>query len=352
MIDRRTLLAGGAVLATAGMAKAARPTSAKHLAIDRVQLPASFNGVLAYGQGGRIEHLRCAGKADAEANRPVTPSTRFKWGSASKWAASTAALRLVEQGRLSLDAPITTYLPSFGRDTGQRVRIAHLLSNTSGVPDLMSRQLQVEPTLRTSTATPAEIVARFGGGDLLFTPGQGWDYSALNWVILAAVVQAVTGQTLATFVTDTVFKPLHMAETGFAQADQPPMPALAAAYTDAVPPARKMRSVPSFVAASGNVASTPADAVRAAHGIFHGGLLGPASRAALTAIRWPVEDYALGGRVHLIDGEPWAWETGKVEGYRALIAHRLRRSETIVVFNTTDMPQSALAGWVEGVARV
>ena len=351
MIDRRTLLAGGAVLATTGVAKAARRTSAKHLANDRVQLPASFNGVLAYGQGGSVEHLRCVGKADIEASRPVTPATRFKWGSASKWAASTAALRLVEQGRLSLDAPITTYLPSFRRDTGERVQIAHLLSNTSGVPDLMSKQLQVEPALRTSAATPAEVVARFGGGDLLFTPGQGWDYCALNWVILAAIVHVVTGQTLADYVTEIMFHPLRMTETGFAQADQPPMPALAAAYTDAVPPARKMRSVPSFVAASGNVASTPADAVRAAHGIFHGGLIGPASRAALTAIRWPAEEYALGGRVRLIDGEPWAWETGKVEGYRALVAHRLRRSETIVVFNTTDLPQSALARWVEGVAR-
>ena len=351
MIDRRALLAGGAALATAGVAKAARRTSAKHLATDRVQLPASFNGVLAYGQGGRVEHLRCVGKADFEANQPVTPASRFKWDSASKWAASTTALRLVEQGRLSLDAPITTYLPSFRRDTGERVRVAHLLSNTSGVPDLMSKQLQVEPALRTSTATPAEIVARFGGGDLLFTPGQGWDYSALNWVIVAAIVQTVTGQALAAFVTDTVFKPLRMAETGFAQADQPPMPTLAAAYTDAVPPARKMRPVPSFVAASGNVASTPADAVRAAHGLFHGSLIGPVSRAALIGVRWPAEEYALGGRIHLIDGEPWAWEAGKIEGYRALVAHRLRRSETIVAFNTTDLPQSALAGWVEGVAR-
>ena len=351
MIDRRTLLAGGAVLATVGSAKAARQTNAKHLAIDSVKLPASFNGVLAYGRGGRIEHLRCAGKADVEANRPVTAATRFKWGSASKWATSTAMLRLVEQGRLSLDAPITAYLPNFRRDTGERVRIAHLLSNTTGVPDLMSKQLQVEPALRTSSATPADIVARFGGGDLLFTPGQGWDYAALNWVIVAAIVHTVTGRSLAAFVTDTVFQPLHMAKTGFAQADQPLMPALAAAYTDAVPPVRKMLSVPSFVAGSGNVASTAADAVRAAHGIFHGGLIGPASRAALTAIRWPAEEYALGGRIHLIDGEPWAWETGKVQGYRAHIAHRLRHSETIVVFNNTDMFQSAIASWVEEIIR-
>lgn len=137
----------------------------------------------------------------------------------------------------------------------------------------MSKQLQVEPALRTSPASPAEIVAHFGAGDLLFTPGQGRDYAALNWVIVAAIVQAVTGQTLAVVVTNTIFRPLFMTETGFAQADQPAMPALAAAYADAIPPTRKTRPVPPFVAASGNVASTPADAMRAAHGIFHGGLV-------------------------------------------------------------------------------
>ena len=351
MIDRRTLIAGGVVLGATGRAWAAPTASAKRRAIETITLPASFNGALAYGRNGKVEHVRYVGKADVEAGKPVTPLTRFKWGSASKWVTSVAALRLVEQGRLSLDAPITTYLPDFRRDTGERVLVGHLLSNTSGVPDLMSRALAGEPALRTSTASPSEIVARFGGGDLAFAPGQGWDYSALNWVIVAALLQRLTGEPLATLVARLVFRPLGMRDTGFAQADQPPMPQLAAAYTDAVPPIRKMRPVPSFVAASGNVASTSADAMRAAHGIFHGKLISSASRSALTSIRWPAEEYGLGGRIHRIDDQPWAWETGKVEGYRAHIAHRLSQSETIVIFDTTDMGQSIIGDWVEKIAR-
>lgn len=351
MINRRTLIAGGVVFGTTGTAWAASIAGVKRRAIDAIQLPASFNGTLAYGRNGKIEHIRCMGLADVEAGKPVTPHTRYKWGSASKWVTSVAALRLVEQGRLSLDAPITTYLPDFRRDTGQQVLVGHLLSNTSGVPDLMSRQLATEPALRTSTASPAAIVARFGGADLAFKPGQGWEYAALNWVIAAALLQRLTGEPLATLITRSVFHPLRMRDTGFAQADQPPMSQLAAAYTGAMPPVRKMRPVPSFVAASGNVAGTPADAMRAAHGIFHGGLIAPASRTALTSIRWPAEDYALGGRVHRIDDEPWAWETGKVEGYRAHIAHRLSRSETIVIFDTTDVSQSTIGNWVETIAR-
>jgi len=351
VIDRRAVVAGGLVLG-AGPAIGARPTAdAKRRAIEAVVLPAGFNGTLAHGRDGVVGHLRCVGLADIEAGSPITSQTRFRWGSASKWLVSVAMLRLAEQGRLSLDAPVTAYLPDFRRDTGDRVLLSHLLSNTSGIPDLMSRRLPNEPGLRTSTAIAAAIVARFGGGDLMFAPGQGWDYAALNWAIVAAVVERVAGEPLPALVARMVLQPLGMHETGFAQAGQPPMPMLAAAYDGATPPVRKMAPVPPFLAASGTVAGTVADAVRAAHGIVHGQLLHPASRQALTTVRWPAEDYAMGGRVRVIDGEPWAWETGRIGGYRAHIAHRLARNETIAIFNTTDLDQSVIAGWVEAIAR-
>lgn len=171
-----------------------------------------------------------------------------------------------------------------------------------------------------------------------------------NWVILAALLERLTGEPLAALVARLVLQPLSMSGTGFAQADQQPMPNLAAAYSSVVPPVRKMLPVPSFLAASGNTAGTVRNAVRAAHGIFHGSLLSIASQRELTTTRWPEQEYALGGRVHPINGGLWAWETGKVEGYRAHVAHRLNRSETIVIFNTTDLGQSQIGGWVEAIA--
>jgi CubicO group peptidase (beta-lactamase class C family) len=351
IIDRRAFIASGAALGVASVVRAEPPAGAKVRAIDSLPLPLGFNGLLAYGRGGRVQHLRCAGFADVEARRPVTAATQFKWGSASKWLTSVAVLRLVEQGSLALDDPITGYLPTFRADTGSRVHLSHLLSNTSGIPDLLSRQIAAEPQLRTSAATSAEIVARFGNGDLAFTPGAGWDYAALNWAIVAAIVSRVTGEPLPAAVRRLVFQPLKMTGAGFAQADQPAMPQLAVAYTGTLPLTRKMAPVPPFIAASGNVAGTVNDAMRAAHGVFQGSLLRAAARRELTSVRWPEQDYALGGRVHAIDGESWAWEAGKVGGYRTHIAHRLSASETIVIFNTTDMLQSTIGDWVEAIAR-
>lgn len=342
---------GAASGAWAPGASAKPAADAKRRAIDALALPAGFNGLIAYGRGGRIENLRVAGFADVEAGVPVTAATQFKWGSVTKWLTSVAVLRLVEQKRLSLDAPLRTYLPDSRRDTGERVLLRHLLSNTSGIPDLLSRQLGSEPGLRTSPASPAAMVARFGEGDLAFAPGEGWDYAALNWVIVAALLERLTGEQLPGLIKRLVMRPLGMSGAGFAQVGQPPMPQLAAAYGKALPPVRKMAQVPPFVGANGNAAGTVRDAIRAAHGIFHGHLLSSTSRQELTTIRWSAQEYALGGRVHAIGENRWAWETGKVEGYRTHIAHRLSRSETIVVFNTTDMDQSIIGGWVEAIAK-
>lgn len=108
MIDRRTVVLSGVAFGAAGAAWAGPAVNSKSRAIDAISLPADFNGVLAYGQGGRIHHLRYAGFADIEACKPVNAATQFKWGSASKWLTSVAVLRLVEQRRLDLDTPIAT----------------------------------------------------------------------------------------------------------------------------------------------------------------------------------------------------------------------------------------------------
>jgi D-alanyl-D-alanine carboxypeptidase len=351
VIGRRALIGSSLALGLTAPTWAGRRLAGKRSAIDSIDLPPLFNGALAYARQGQVEHIRCVGLADVEAKTPVAPSTQYKWGSATKWLTSAAVLRLVERNILSLDAPIGAYLPDLREETGKHVLVRHLLSNTSGIPDLLSRQVGQEPELRTSTASAAAIVARFAKGDLAFTPGQGWDYAALNWVIVAALLERLTGEKLAETVTRLVLQPLGMSSAGFAQADQPDMPALAAAYASTMPLTRKMSPVPPFLAASGNAAGTVGDAVRAAHGIFHGALLSPASRQELSRVRWAEQEYALGGRIHQIDGEAWAWETGKLGGYRTHIAHRLSRSETVVIFNTTDMEQSVIGTWAETIAR-
>lgn len=351
MLNRREMIAGSIALAGAGIAHATPRANTRRDVIDSIAVPPGFSGVIAHGARGRTLYARAIGTADVARGRPIAADTQFRWGSATKWLSSVAVLRLVDQGKLALDAPLTTWLPDFRADTGNRVTLRHLLSNTSGIPDLLSRQLGTEPQLRSSLLSPAAMVTRFAGGDLQFEPGSGWDYAALNWVVVAAIIERITGQPFPTAMRRLVLDPLRMTRAGFDQPGQPPLPHLAKAYDSATPASLKLSPTPPFIAAIGNIAGTVQDAMRAGHGIFHGAILRPDARAALIDIRWPAQEYALGGRIHSIDGDAWAWEAGKVGGYRTLIAHRLIRSETIIIYNNTDMEQPVLTEWAERIAR-
>lgn len=350
MIGRRTFVGGAAAL-LAVRGEAARTSSVAPV-VDAFARTHEFNGIVAHGRAGRRDYVECFGMADIASARPIKPTTRFAFGSASKWLTSVAVLRLVDQGQLDLDRPITAWLPEFRADTGARLTLRRLLSNTSGLPDRLSAAIRTEPSIRTSTEGSAPMVARFAGGDLAFEPGRGWDYAFLNWVVVHAILERVTGQPFAAVLERLVFRPLGMRGAGLIDTRGGRTEMTASAYAAGSSPEPKMAAVPPFAGASGNVFAGVDDAIRAAHGIFAGRLLSVRSRAALTRIEWAPENYALGGRVRVIGGRRWAWEPGKVEGYRALIAHDLTGDRTIAIFNNTDMHQEKIATLAEAMMAV
>jgi D-alanyl-D-alanine carboxypeptidase len=348
MIDRRHFVGGAAALLAARAAAAGRPSRFATI-VDAFAREHAFNGLVAHAYNGRRDYLATFGHADVEARTPITAATRFAFGSASKWLTSVAILRLVEQRRLDLDRPITTYLPAFRADTGARLTLRGLLSNTSGLADAVSAAVKRDPSIRASTEGTAPILARYAGDNLAFTPGTAWEYSFLNWIIVNAILERVSGLPFAAALDRLVFAPLGMRGAGLVDTLGGRRADTACAYATLVPPVRKMAGVPPFGAASGNVFASVDDAIRAAHGIFAGSLLSRGSRAALTTVVWAPEDYALGGRVRDVAGHRWAWETGKIDGYRALIAHQLDSDRTIVVFNNSDMAQAPIARLAEAM---
>lgn len=350
IIDRRGFVAGS--LAACATPAWARPHDRALAARIDAAAPPAFSGAAIYARGGRLDYERYNGLADLERRIPNGPNTRFAFGSGSKWLTTVAVLRLVDTGTLSLDATVADLLPKTRHDTGEQVKLAHLLSNTSGIPDLLTRALNDQPSLRTSRDSAAAMVARFGGGDLTFQPGTGFDYTVLNWVMVLAIVERVTGKPFAAAMRELVFDPLSLPSLALANHGWAAISGMARGYSAATPPVLKMGDVGAFAAASGNMVGTPADAVRAIRSVFAGGFLSPASRAELLKLRWPEQEYALGGRVHAVGAQRWAWEVGKVQGYRALVAQNLGRDETIVLFNNTDMAQPALSDWAERIAQL
>ncbi|MFZ5793831.1 MAG: serine hydrolase domain-containing protein [Sphingomonas sp.] len=119
---------------------------------------------------------------------------------------------------LYLDAPIARWLPYYRADTGARLTLRRLLSNSSGLPKMFLPAAAIDPTLRTRDVPTAEAVKRFASGDLYFEPGAKFDYVLENWIIVDAVIEVVTGQPFHKAMHALTLDPLGLRNTGAAAA--------------------------------------------------------------------------------------------------------------------------------------
>ena len=162
--------------------------------------PDSPGCALAIIKDGKIVYKKGYGMADLEHNTPNTPKTKFNMGSITKQFTAMCILLLVEQKKISVDDDIRKYLPKFP-DYGQTITIRHLIHHTSGIrdyPGLLS--LKGMNTLE-MTNLPMHETLRiiFKQRELNFTPGEEILYSNSNYLMLAAIIENVTGKSLREF---------------------------------------------------------------------------------------------------------------------------------------------------------
>jgi CubicO group peptidase (beta-lactamase class C family) len=302
-----------------------------------------FYGVVMRGQAGRIDHIQAVGFANIEQHIGFRGDTACCVASISKWLTALAVLRLVDRGVLSLDAPLTRYLPYFRKDTGDAVQLRHLLCNASGIPNQFITMVRADPSLLQAPMDTETAIRRFCQGDALFQPMERFDYVLTNWIIVQGILEKVTGEPFQTLMARLVLEPLGLRQTR-ADAAYVSAPDTAVSYRSINPPERREQSQKSFMVASGGYYSTAADLLRGAHRALDGNFLSAASRQALLSPL--IDEYALGGRVKLlrVDGQlrPYAWETGNSLGFRSVLAHRLDTAETLVILNNTGLSQKML----------
>lgn len=196
---------------------------------------------------GQEVYRRAAGFADREAARPMTQDTIFRLASVTKPIVSAATMRLVEQGRLSLDDRVSRWLPDFGprlADGSEAgISIRQLLNHTAGLSyGLLEtehgpyRTAGVSDGLAEPGISLEENLKRIAGVPLSYAPGTQWRYSMATDV-LGAVLQKVTGQSLPAVVEALVTGPAGMSDTAFSVRD---IQRLSAVYSDGQPLALRM----------------------------------------------------------------------------------------------------------------
>ncbi|HEX8641255.1 MAG TPA: serine hydrolase domain-containing protein [Allosphingosinicella sp.] len=309
------LLALGAM--SAGPALAASPPSpaALEALVDEYLSPVlrtnNFSGVVAVARGDEIQFQKGYGYASQELRVPHRPETLFHIASISKPFTAAAILRLAERGALDLHAPLSGVLP--GYPNGDVLTIHHLLTHTSGIPNINAfpeyDQIQYRPH------TPEQLVAYFRDRPLEFTPGERYSYSNSNYNLLAHIIERVSGSTYGDFIRREIAVPFGLRSTGHPTDPGQIVPGLATGYAP-----RDMIDLElaryldwSVKTGNGSLYSSAADILRFSRALHTGRLLGPSSLAASFTQHSPNVGYgwfitrANNRDIHHINGRSPGW---------------------------------------------
>lgn len=207
--DKASLPVEPTTVAPAAPAPAPVDTSALD-AYFREHFPADQPGIaVLVAKGGRTVFAAGYGLADLKTREPITPKTLFNVGSLSKTFVASAILILHERGKLSVDDPLSKYFPGFKRpELARKVTLRHLLTHTSGLPDI--RKVDENPDFYLSARDAENWAPILEAEALEFEPGAQFAYSNPAFNGLALIVEKVSGRKWQTFVRDEIFLPSGM----------------------------------------------------------------------------------------------------------------------------------------------
>lgn len=316
----RYLAFAAATAALAGCATAPAPfDDADHAAFDAFYDAKVADGeragyVVGVMKEGRLAHVGAYGLRDIATGAPMTRDTRFRIASMSKPITSVAVMMLVEDGLVSLDDPVTKYVPEFanakvatdlaaGADGGfdvvdaEQMTVRHLITHTSGLGYLFDFEtdlgkLYLSRSLYDGDGALEEEIASLADLPLYFQPGERWYYS---WAddVLGRVVEVASGRPFETFLAEEIFEPLGMTATEFFP-DAAEIETLADVYTHddtgalVADPSFDQEAIPTWPSGGGGLISSADDYMHFAAMMLNGGaldgvrLLEPETVAAMT----------------------------------------------------------------------
>lgn len=283
--------------------------------------PGAVVGVI---RGGELVFAGAYGTADLAHGTPITTETRFNLGSASKQFTGFAFALLEQRGELSLDDPVAEHLPDWPTFE-ETVTIRHLLTHSSGYREaygilgLAGRtgedRLPREETL--------EVVRR--QPELEFTPGTSFKYNSTAYVVLAEIVERVTGRPFPEWMRENVFGPLGMESTAIESEVGDVIPGAAYSYGDGEDGGYRLQFSNKAIYGAAEVFTTLGDFAKWLGNYGTAELGGPDAvermRRPLVLASGDTTEYGLGLFVGQLRGRRQVWHGGSHAGYRAFFSY-------------------------------
>ena len=163
---------------------------------------------------GNIIYKKAFGSANIELNVAMQPDMVFRIGSITKQFTAIGILQLVEQGKISLKDSVQKYIPKFP-SKGYTITIENLLTHTSGIPDYADADTTKNPYSERLDYTPQQIIKYFDYMPLEFKPGTKYNYSNSGYVLLAYIIQQVTGEDYHQYLKENVINRAGLQHTLF-----------------------------------------------------------------------------------------------------------------------------------------
>ena len=260
--------------------------------IDKGTMPGA---TVMVARGGQIGWFDALGKQNPAESRPMAKDSIFRIFSMTKPIVSIGVMMLLEEGHFLLDDPIAKFIPEFAdqkvgiENNGKLdlvpakrpITIQDLLRHTSGITyehtgNSLVQQLYQQSRVRSRKMTNAEHATLVAGMPLICQPGAEWNYSR-STDILGRLIEIVSGQSLAAFLTTRILAPLQMTETGFhtvaENASRLAEPFAADPWTGEKVQLFNMLEKPVMESGGGGLVSTTMDYARFAQMLLNGGEL-------------------------------------------------------------------------------
>ena len=264
--------------------------------LARLEQGGALSGTVYVARGDTVLLARGYGLANREDSVANSPRTRFALASMGKMFTAAAILQLVDAGKLRIDDTLARVLPSYpNKERAQRITIRQLLEHSAGLGDQWSTPKRPVPGLTGQLAAAGAVAY----APLLFEPGTRWSYSNEGYIVLAAVVEQLSGQTYQDYVTRNVLAKAGMSETMLSGGPDDHVPFRAVGYRPrsddplgALPPRANWSFLGSGVSGAGGGYSTVGDIARFARALRTGRLVSDSLRAMMWTGRWDLPGYA------------------------------------------------------------
>lgn len=295
-----------------------------------------FNGGVVIAKNGTIVYEKYVGYHDLRAKDSIKPDTPFQIASTSKTLTAAAVLQLVQEGKLSLNDTIGKYFPGFPYPT---VTVKMLLNHRSGLPNYLN-YMDRSPWPRTQQATNADVIKTLIEWKPIraYQPDRHFNYCNTNYVILASIVEKISGMPFPDYMKKNIFEPLGMTNTFIRHTNDP-------LVTQSYQPNGAPWTLDFSDGPYGdkNVYSTPRDLLKWDQALYQGRILNQQMLdSAFTPYsneRPGVHNYGLGWRLLMLPRDKKViYHNGHWHGFNSAFARLVDEKATIIILGNRYNP--------------